>query len=280
MRQWRHYTVVGLFVMACAALVSRVVYLNVTEREFLQEQGDAQSIRSEQMPAYRGLIYDRHGEPLAVSTPVVAVFTDPRRSKLGPDAIRSLSEVLDLDAGSLAANLHANAERGFVYIKRRVSWEVAQAVRELALDGVYFQAEYRRYYPASETTSHVVGMTGIDGGGLEGIELSFNDSLRGMHGRKVVLKDRRGITIKDLEYQLAPKFGSDLTLSLDLRLQYLAYRELKAAVASHRAAIVPAVQMVPASSGKAGLVRASHLGPWMQAPVSLQSATAVHRFHD
>lgn len=236
MKQWRHYTVVGLFVMACATLVSRVVYLNVTEREFLQEQGDARSIRSEQMPAYRGLIYDRHGEPLAVSTPVVAVFTDPRRSKLGRDAVHSLAAILDLDAGSLAANLHANAERGFVYIKRRVSWEVAQAVRELALDGVYFQAEYRRYYPASETTSHVVGMTGIDGVGLEGIELSFNDSLRGMHGRKVVLKDRRGITIKDLEYQLAPKFGSDLRLSLDLRLQYLAYRELKAAVASHRAA--------------------------------------------
>lgn len=235
MKRWRHYTVVGLFVMGWGVLVSRVVYLNVTEREFLQEQGDARSIRSEQMPAYRGLVYDRNGEPLAVSTPVVAVFTDPRRRKLGWDAVQSLAVLLELDARSLAANLESNAQRGFVYIKRRVSWDVAQTIRGLNLDGVYFQAEYRRYYPASETTAHVVGMTGIDDAGLEGIELSFNDSLRGKHGRKVVLKDRRGDTIKDLEYLAPPKFGSDLTLSLDLRLQFLAYRELKASVISHRA---------------------------------------------
>ncbi|MDH3640795.1 MAG: penicillin-binding protein 2 [Gammaproteobacteria bacterium] len=235
MNRWRHYTVVGLFIMGCAALVGRIVMLNVTEREFLQQQGDARSVRTEQMTAYRGLVYDRHGEPLAVSTPVVAVFTDPSRGALDAEALAALAELLDLDTRSLDRHLSANAEREFVYIKRRVSWDTAERVRELNLDGVSFQREYRRYYPASETTSHVVGMTGIDDAGLEGIELSFEDSLRGEHGRKVVLKDRRGETIKDLEYVAAPKFGADLSLSLDLRLQFLAYRELKAAVTSHRA---------------------------------------------
>jgi len=235
LNRWRHYTVVGLFIMGCAALVGRIVMLNVTEREFLQQQGDARSVRTEQMTAYRGLVYDRHGEPLAVSTPVVAVFTDPSRGALDAEALAALAELLDLDTRSLDRHLSANAEREFVYIKRRVSWDTAERVRELNLDGVSFQREYRRYYPASETTSHVVGMTGIDDAGLEGIELSFEDSLRGEHGRKVVLKDRRGETIKDLEYVAAPKFGADLSLSLDLRLQFLAYRELKAAVTSHRA---------------------------------------------
>ena len=220
MKRWRHYTVVGLFVAGCAALIGRVMFLSVTEREFLQEQGDARSIRSEQMPAYRGLVYDRHGEPLAVSTPVVAVVTDPSRNPLDRDAVHSLAALLELDEQTLAAKLQANAHREFLYIKRRVSSDAAAAVRELGLNGVFFQNEYRRYYPASETTSHVVGMTGIDDSGLEGIELSFNDSLRGEHGRKIVLRARRGDTIKDLEYLAAPKFGSDLSLSLDLRLQF------------------------------------------------------------
>ncbi len=249
MKRWRHYLVVVVFLMGCAGLVGRVVFLNVTEREFLQEQGDARSIRSEQVPAYRGLVYDRNGEPLAVSTPVVAVFTDPSRTTLSDDSVESLAALLELDPPALAANLRANAQREFLYIKRRVSWEVARAVRDLNLDGVYFEREYRRYYPASETTSHVVGMTGIDDAGLEGVELSFDDSLRGEHGRKVVLKDRRGDTIKDLEYLVAPKFGSDLTLSLDLRLQFVAYRELKAAVTSHRASSGSMV-MLDAHSGE------------------------------
>lgn len=249
MKRWRHYTVLGLFVMGCGALVGRLVFLNVTEREFLQEQGDARSIRGEQMPAYRGLVYDRHGEPLAVSTPVVAVATDPSRNTLSREDLRALAALLDLDAKVMGSNLRDNAQREFVYLKRRVSWDVAREVRELNLDSVFFQAEYRRYYPAAETTSHVVGMTGIDDAGLEGIELSFEDSLRGEHGRKVVLKDRRGDTIKDLEYLAAPKFGSDLNLSLDLRLQFLAYRELKAAVASHRATSGSLV-MLDARSGE------------------------------
>jgi cell division protein FtsI (penicillin-binding protein 3) len=234
--RWRHYVVVGTFLVACAGIVVRVAYLNVTQREFLQQQGDARSIRSEVIPAYRGLVYDRYGEPLAISTPVVAIWTDPSQGALAAEDLAALAEPLGLDAQALSAQLAANGQREFMYIRRRVSWDVAQTVRGLNLDGVYFQSEYRRYYPAGETTAHVVGMTGIDDGGLEGVELAFDSTLRGEQGRKVVLKDRRGETIKDLDYVAAPRFGEDLRLSLDLRLQFLAYRELKAAVASHGAA--------------------------------------------
>jgi len=235
LKLWRHYTVVGLFVVSCAGLVARVVYLNVTQREFLQQQGDARSIRFETLPAYRGVVYDRLGEPLAVSTPVVAVWTDPSLTRFDATTLRALTEVLDLDRLALERRLGAQAKREFMYVKRRVPWKKAEQLRALGLEGVFFQPEYRRYYPASETTAHVVGVTDVDDVGLEGIELSFNDLLKGQHGRKMVLKDRRGNTVQDLEYLSAPQFGTDLTLSLDLRLQFFAYRELKAAVAVHRA---------------------------------------------
>jgi cell division protein FtsI (penicillin-binding protein 3) len=233
--RWRHFAIVGFFLLACVGIVGRIGYLNVTQREFLQGQGDARSIRSELIPAYRGLVYDRFGEPLAVSTPVVAVWTDPSQGSLGDADVSELAKVLELNEQALVAELRNNAKREFLYLRRRVSWDTAQVVRGLHIDGVYFQSEYRRYYPAGETTAHVVGMTGIDDGGLEGVELAYDATLRGEQGRKVVLKDRRGETIKDLEFVAAPRFGEDLRLSLDLRLQFLAYRELKAAVAGHGA---------------------------------------------
>ncbi|NIP13631.1 MAG: penicillin-binding protein 2 [Pseudomonadales bacterium] len=249
MKGWRHYTLVGGFALGCVAVIVRLGYLNWTEREFLQEQGDARSVRGEVLPAYRGVVYDRHGEPLAVSTPVFAVWVDPSRARLTDESLESLAELLALDPAGLAASVKANEHREFLYVKRRVPWERAQAVRDLGISGVHLQSEYRRYYPASETTSHVVGTTGIEESGLEGIELSFDGRLRGEHGRKVVLKDQRGETIKDLDYVAAPKFGSDLNLSLDLRLQFLAYRELKSAVVGHRATSGSLV-MLDARSGE------------------------------
>ena len=249
MKLWRHYTVVVLFLGACSGLAARVTYLHVTERAFLQEQGDARSLRLESMPAYRGVVYDRHGEPLAVSTPVMAVWTDPSLVRLNDEAIGALAGVLGLDRHQLARDLEAGGGREFFYLKRRVPWEVAERARRLHLDGIYFQREYRRYYPAADTSAHVVGMTNIDDLGLEGIELSFEPHLRGSHGSKRVLKDRRGETIKDLEFIEAPRFGSDLYLSLDLRLQFLAFRELKAAVLAHRA-VSGSLVMLDARSGE------------------------------
>jgi cell division protein FtsI (penicillin-binding protein 3) len=235
MRLWRHYVLVIVFLGACTGVAARVVFLNVSDRAFLQAQGNARAIRYETLPAYRGVIYDRHGEALAVSTPVAAIWTDPSFVKLSDEAVVQVAQVLNRDSAVLARELDANAEREFMYLERRVPWGVAEQVRALGLDGVYIQREYRRYYPAGEMAAHVVGMTNIDDLGLEGIELSYDEHLRGRPGRKMVLKNRRGETIEDLEFLASPHYGSDITLSLDMRLQFIAYRELKAAVAGNHA---------------------------------------------
>ncbi|MEQ8857361.1 MAG: penicillin-binding protein 2 [Pseudomonadales bacterium] len=235
MKRWRHYLVVIAFLAGCTGVGARVVFLNVSDRAFLQEQGNARAIRQQILPAYRGVIYDRHGEALAVSTPVAAIWTDPSFVTLAESAVARVAVVLERDPQALARELAASAGREFLYLGRRVPWEVAERVRELGLDGVYIQREYRRYYPAGEMAAHVVGMTNIDDLGLEGIELSYDEHLRGRPGRKTVLKNRRGETIEDLEFLAAPDYGEDLTLSLDMRLQFVAYRELKAAVAGNHA---------------------------------------------
>ncbi|MCZ6656277.1 MAG: penicillin-binding protein 2 [Gammaproteobacteria bacterium] len=235
MNAWRHYAVVLLFLTACCGLAVRVVYLAVSEKQFLQEQGDARSVRSEVIPSYRGVVYDRLGEPLAVSTPVVAVWTDPTSVRLSNTDIARLAPSLDLSPKSLARLLTDNAEKSFVYLKRQVSWTAAEKIRGLEIEGLYFHGAYHRYYPAAETTAHLVGVTDVDDVGLEGVELAFDHLLKGQHGQKVVLKDRLGNTIRDLNYVRAPRFGKDLNLSVDLRLQYFAHRELKAAVEHHSA---------------------------------------------
>ncbi len=236
MNAWRHYAIVLLFLCACAALAARVVFLGVSERQFLQEQGDARSVRSEVIPSYRGVVYDRLGEPLAVSTPVVAVWTDPSTVTLSSTDIARLAPLLDTAPASLARLLADNADKSFVYLKRRISWSAAERIRGSEIEGLYYHGEYRRYYPAAETTAHLVGVTDVDDVGLEGIELAFDHLLKGEHGRKIVLKDRLGNTIQDLHYVRAPRIGEDLNLSVDLRLQYFAHRELKAAVEHHDAA--------------------------------------------
>ena len=236
MKAWRHYLVVFLFFAGCAALVGRVFHLTLLEKEFLQDQGDVRSIREEIIPAHRGVIYDRQGEPLAVSTPAVAVWADPSRKMLAAADIERLAPLLETSPQALAERLQARRGKSFVYLKRRVSWSLAERVKALGIEGLHFRSEYRRYYPAAETAAHVVGITNMDDVGLEGVELAFDERLRGRHGRKVVLKDRLGAVIRDLDYVAAPRLGQDLSLSIDLRLQYLAYRELKDAVLGHGAA--------------------------------------------
>ncbi len=236
MKVWRHHAVLCLFVAGCAALAARVVYLALLDKDFLQDQGDARSVREVVIPSRRGVIYDRLDEPLAISTPVVAVWSDPSQRKLSRADVDRLAPLLGRDAAQLADHLDRHADKAFVYLKRRLSWTAAERVRALRIEGLHFSEEYRRYYLGAETTAHVVGVTNIDDRGLEGVELAFDDLLSGEHGRKVVLKDRLGATIRDLEYIAAPRLGQDIALSIDLRLQYFAYRELKDAVAGHRAA--------------------------------------------
>jgi len=246
---WRHFTLVGFFLLASLGLIARVVYLNVTEGKFLIDQGERRSIKSQEIAAHRGVIYDRFGEPLAVSTPVSAVYTNPRSGALDPQSRELLCAELDIDCDRLAHELAKQSGQSFAYIQRGVAWKDVERLRALDLPGVQFIKEYRRFYPAGETTAHVVGITDIDDIGIEGIEKSFEGSLRGEPGRRVVLKDRRGNVIKDLGSGEAARFGSDLTLSIDLRLQFLAYRELKAAVQSHRA-LSGAMVMLDVSTGE------------------------------
>jgi cell division protein FtsI (penicillin-binding protein 3) len=237
MKMWRHNLLVFVFVALAVSLAGRIVDLAITERDFLKAQGEARSVREDIIPVYRGTIFDRHGEPLAVSTPVLSVWTDPTKYSINADRLPALAAALNVTPQKLARVLERGSGSGteFVYLKRLINPEVAIAVRDLDIAGVLFRPEYRRFYPAAETSAHVVGMTDVDDVGQEGIELVLDATLKGSAGKKRVLLDLRKQVIKDLEYLKAPDFGSDVTLSLDLRLQFLAYRELKSAIEHNHA---------------------------------------------
>ena len=229
-------------VLAClvgmgAVAAGRITYLNITDRDFLREQGEARSVRTEVTSASRGVIRDRHDEPLAVSTPVESVWVDPtaayaaKEPSFMTDAeLARIAPLVGRDVATLRRKLAANRTREFLYLARRIDAQTAASLRALDIDGLHFQREYKRYYPAGEITAHVVGLTNIDDHGVEGIELAYDEELRGVRGSRRVLKDRRGKIVRDLEYIQAERPGADLSLTLDLRLQYMAYRELKRAV--------------------------------------------------
>lgn len=239
-RPWRHWLLVAAFVVTVAVLMGRVVYLNLSHRAFLQYQGDARTVRSEIIRTHRGTIYDRRGEPLAVSTPVDSLWVDPSTFPLEQASARrgisSLAELLGQDVIRLRTRIARHRERRFLYLRRHLSPELAAQLRALDLGGVHFQREYKRYYPAGEIAAHIVGLTNIDDRGQEGVELAFDHVLKGRPGHKRVLKDNRGRVIRDLEYRVLPKPGTDIELSIDLRLQYVAYRELKRQVSRYDAA--------------------------------------------
>ncbi|MBP0047525.1 penicillin-binding protein 2 [Marinobacterium sp. AK62] len=234
-RSWRIWLVVFLLVLIVAGITSKLFSLYGDDQEFLRSQGDARTLRTMLIPAHRGLITDRNGEPLAVSAPVATVWADPLRTDLQNAGLERLARLLDLPPRALMQDLKANHERRFMYLKRQVTPELAEAVEALDIAGIHVDREYKRYYPAGEVTTHLVGFTNVDGEGQEGLELAYNQSLRGEPGRKLVLKDRVGRTIKHIRSLEAADPGEDLQLSIDLRVQYMAYRELKAAVEVHQA---------------------------------------------
>ncbi len=233
----RRLFVLALVAVAASMLVWRAVYLQVVNGGFLQTQGDARYLRVVPIPAHRGMIVDRHGEPLAISTPVDSIWANPKELVLHRDLLPRLAQLLGTDTDNLQRLLAtaSGGDREFVYLKRQVMPDVAAQIAALDVPGVFLQREYRRYYPAGEVASHVVGMTDIDDRGQEGVELAFNDWLSGQPGAKRVIKDRLGRIVEDVESIRPTRPGKDLTLSLDRRLQYLAYRELKSAVQEHNA---------------------------------------------
>ena len=231
----RLMSVLAILGVFAALLVWRAIDIQVLHREFLQEQGDARHLRVVAMPAHRGMIADRNGEPLAISTPVDSVWVSPREFLAARAQWPRLMRLLHLDAAVLQRHLARRADREFIYLKRAVSPELAQQVMALGVPGVSLQREYRRYYPAGEVAAHVLGFTNVDDRGQEGIELAYEDWLRGVPGSKRVIKDRLGRVVENVEGVSEPVPGKDLMLSIDRRLQYLAYRELKAAIQSNGA---------------------------------------------
>ncbi|MBF7730345.1 peptidoglycan D,D-transpeptidase FtsI family protein [Pseudomonas sp. N040] len=230
MYPWRLRLVLVLLALMVAAIVWRIVDLQVLDRAFLQEQGDARSMRHLPIPAHRGLITDRNGEPLAVSTPVITLWVNPKELAAAKSRWTELAAAVGQNPAELAKRLNDNKGREFMYLVRGLIPEQGQQVLELKIPGVYGIEEFRRFYPAGEVAAHVVGFTDVDDHGREGVELAFDQWLAGVPGKRQVLKDRRGRLIKDVQVTQNAKPGKTLALSIDLRLQYLAHRELRNAL--------------------------------------------------
>ncbi|MDX1491224.1 MAG: penicillin-binding protein 2 [Pseudohongiellaceae bacterium] len=224
---WRLYLILFCMSLCVIAVMWKLTTLHVLDQEFLLDQGDARTIRTEPLSAHRGIITDRNGEPLAVSTPVTSIWVDPRQISEEVRDIERLANAIDMDAQRLASNIAANADKSFLFVKRRMAPADAEAVLALDIDGVYSREEFQRYYPQGEIAAHVVGFTNVDDIGQEGLELAYEDWLRGVPGKQQVLKDRRGRVIKELDTIEPAQPGKDVELSIDFRIQNLAYKALK-----------------------------------------------------
>ena len=231
----RWYLVAAGVVVLAAGLIWRVVDLQLNHSAFLNEEGDARHLRIEKIPAHRGMLLDRNGEPLAVSTPLASVWVNPKKLVDSRARWPELERALALDPGSIEQVIEGRGARGFVYVRRHVDPSVAEAVGALGMKGVHLKPEYRRYYPMGGAASHVLGFTGIDDAGQEGLELAFDDVLSGESGARRVVKDRLGRIVENLE-RIRPAYpGRDVVLSIDRRIQSLAYRALRQGVRRHRA---------------------------------------------
>ena len=243
--RYRRWFMMGVFALASVAIMVSAVGRQVFETDFLQKEGKRRHLSVVEMPAYRGLIKDRRGEILAISTPVDSVWVNPRAMSPDSRALAPLAKVLDMKVDALRDLLARYSHRGFVYVKRRVTPDVADKVlalsKEQGVNGFGLQREYRRYYPAGEVFGHVIGFTNIDDKGQEGLELVYNDVLEGVAGKKYVIRDGKRRVVNDIEQIAPPQSGKELVLSLDARMQYMAYRALKAAKKKHKAKAASAV---------------------------------------
>ncbi|WP_372030291.1 peptidoglycan D,D-transpeptidase FtsI family protein [Pseudomonas kurunegalensis] len=232
---WRFRVVIGLLAIMVGAICWRIIDLQVVDRDFLKGQGDARSLRHIPIPAHRGLITDRNGEPLAVSTPVTTLWANPKEMQASKERWPQLAAALGQNPQQLTERLTQQANKEFIYLVRGLTPEQGQHVLDLKVPGVYGLEEFRRFYPAGDVTAHMVGFTDLDDHGREGVELAYDEWLAGVPGKRQVIKDRRGRLIKDIQVTKNAKAGKTLALSIDLRLQYLATRELRNAIAEQDA---------------------------------------------
>jgi len=231
---WRARLLVLTLSGALLVLIGRAVYLQGWHRDFLQAKGEMRYSRVLEIPANRGRVLDRNGEPLAISAPVKSIWAIPGDVALSGRDLTALATVLDIPRGEVRRKL-GDATRDFVYLKRQVPPETADRVAALGLAGIFQSKEYRRYYPAGETMAQVLGFTDVDDVGQEGVELAFQEQLAGRPGSRRVIKDRLGRVVEDLDSVQEARDGSDVVLALDSRIQTLAYRQLKGAVERNRA---------------------------------------------
>lgn len=231
---WRRRLLLIGILLGFAGLFARGIYLQSLHKEFLQQKGDARYSRTLTLQAHRGKITDRNGELLAISSPVESVWASPPDVKINKTQKQALGKLLGLKSKDVDKKF-ANLQREFVYLKRRVSPNLAAQVMSLNIPGVFLQREYKRFYPAGDVTAHIVGFTDINDVGQEGFELAQNSHLSGKAGSRKVIKDRQGRIVEDLEDVKVPQDGKDLVLSIDRRIQYLAFRELSKAVEHHKA---------------------------------------------
>ncbi|XP_076037928.1 peptidoglycan D,D-transpeptidase FtsI-like [Oratosquilla oratoria] len=235
-QRWRHWLFLGLVAAFALVVFGRAYVLQVQQKDFLQKQGAARQQRTIPVAATRGRILDRNLTPLAVSTPINSVWADPRKLRHSPERYAELAQALGRSPQRIQDVIdRAPENRGFVYLARHVDPSVANNVAALKIEGVNLQREYGRYYPTGEVASHVLGSTNIDGKGIEGLEALWDESLKGTPGERRVIRDLKGRAFSEIEYINKESDGADLVLSIDRRIQYVAYRELKRAVETHSA---------------------------------------------
>ena len=230
---WRS-RLMALLILSCfGVLLGRSFYLQVLNNDFLQEKGESRYRRDLEVSASRGRIVDRNGDVLAISTPMKSVWAIPADARLTPEQAKQLTQLLEIDGKELARKLAS--DKSFIFLQRQIPPDVAERIAALKLPGIGQNKEYRRYYPTGEMTAHMVGFTGVDDKGLEGVELAFQSQLLGHPGSRSVIKDRRGQIVEDVGSIKPPQDGRDIRLSLDSKIQYLAYSQLKQAISDNKA---------------------------------------------
>jgi len=231
---WRSLVLGGFLLLGFLGLVVRAIYLQGMHNDFLQQKGESRYSRVIEISAHRGMITDRHGEPLAISTPVESVWASPHDMDAKPGQLKKLANLIRMDVVEVRKRI-SDQKRDFVYLRRHLPPDITAKVVELNIPGIFLKREFRRYYPTGELTAHMLGFTDIDDNGQEGIELGWQDTLAGKPGSRRVIKDRKGRIVEDVESILEPKPGQDIALSIDSKIQYLAYRELKQAMEINKA---------------------------------------------
>jgi cell division protein FtsI (penicillin-binding protein 3) len=224
--RFRIIVLVAFFTVFAILLLGRLYDLTVLDRAFLQHQGDARSLRTVTIPTFRGMIIDRTGQPLAISTPVQSIWINPKNFHANKKQLNQLASLLDLNQSNLNKKLEAFKGKEFFYLKRQITPMLSEKIMQLKIEGLHSQQEFKRYYPEAESFAQIIGFTNIDDKGIEGLELAYQQWLEGINGQKRVIKDRMGRVIQELDIIKQPRPGRMLQLSIDRRIQFLAYNEL------------------------------------------------------